>query len=75
MKLIKRLKIEVTYLTVLFMGAVSTAGGGIWLMLLRSTERGSEYLNAGLEELTFGALTHIIIAVILALTEKSSGNR
>lgn len=74
MKLLKKLNIKITYLTVLFMGAVSTAGGGVWLLLLRGSERGFQYLDAGLEELTFGAMMHIVIAVIIALSQKKNDN-
>ena len=43
-------------------------------MLLRGSERGFQYLDAGLEELTFGALMHIVIAVIIALSQKKNDN-
>ena len=75
MRLLRKINFEITYLTVLFMGAVSTVGGGVWLLFIRSTENGGEFLDAGLNELTFGAMMHLTVALIIALAQKKRDNR
>lgn len=75
MKLLRKLNFEITYLTVLFMGAVSTLGGGLWLLMVGRTPLGAEFLDAGLNELTFGAMMHLTVALIMALAQKKRDNR
>jgi hypothetical protein len=67
----KNIKLEISYLTVLFMGLVSCAGGAIWLLLARNVINSKniigygDYLTRGLEEIVFCAILHIILGVVM----------
>ena len=73
---LKKIKLEISYLTVLFMGFISCLGGGVWLMIAKNIvdSRGiigyGDYLTRGLEEITFCAILHIILAGIMMIREK-----
>ena len=74
---VKKIKLEISYLTVLFMGLISCAGGGIWLLIARSVITSNniigygDYLSRGIEEITFSALLHIILGLIMMVRDKA----
>lgn len=69
--MMKKIKLEISYLTVLFMGLVSCAGAGLWLLIARGiiNDRNiigyGDYLARGLEEIVFCAILHIILGVVM----------
>ena len=78
-KLCRTVNVEDAPSFVLFLGAVSTAGGGLWLWIQNGILRSVRplycvpVLRAGLEELALSALLHGIAAAILALDRKTRG--
>ncbi len=72
----KKIKIEVSYLTVLFMGLVSCLGAGAWLLIARSiiTKRNiigyGDYLSRGVEEIVLCASLHIILGIVMMIGAK-----
>lgn len=74
----KKIKINIKNapVMILFFGMVSTLGGGVWLGILAyMTEKRSlfgvaPYYSAALEEITFCAVLHIILGVLLLLNDK-----
>lgn len=72
----KKNKLEISYLTVLFMGLVSCAGAGIWLLIAQSIIKSrniigyGDYLGCGLEEIVFCAALHIILGIVMMIREK-----
>ncbi len=74
----KKIKVNIkdTPILILFFGMVSTIGGGIWLGILKYlTEKNSlmgvaPYYEAVLEEITFCAVLHIILGVVLLLNDR-----
>lgn len=75
-KKIRDLKLRNTYLLVLFFGLVSTAVGGIWVIILdRFAKEGNafgvqSYPSAALDEVVFSALLHIVCGIFLLLDER-----
>ena len=75
-KKIRDLKLRNTYLLVLFFGLVSTAVGGIWVIMLdRFAKEGNafgvqSYPSAALDEVVFSALLHIVCGIFLLLDER-----
>ncbi len=73
---IRNLKLRNTYLLVLFFGLVSTAVGGIWVIMLdRFAKEGNafgvqSYPSAALDEVVFSALLHIVAGIILLLDDR-----
>ena len=74
---IKKLHIENYPLLILYLGAVSTAGGGIWLWLQTRILEATRplfcvsVLRAGLKELLLSAVLHLLLAVALAWDRKT----
>ncbi len=72
----KNIKFKDTYLLVLFFGAVSTAAGAVCTIMLERAARAgdtfgiSSYPSYLLNELTFSALLHIAVGIILYLDER-----
>lgn len=72
----KKIKTQISYLTVLFMGLVSCVGAGVWLLIARSiiTNRNiigyGDYLSRGFEEIVFCASLHIILGIVMMIGEK-----
>ncbi len=73
---IKGIKIESPYLLILFFGAVSTLAGGVWVIILDCTVGGggligaASYASNALGEVTFSALLHIAVGIILYFAER-----
>ena len=73
---IKNIKIKDAYLLVLLFGVISTAFGGVWVLMLNrfvstSTAFGvSSYPSYALGEVMFSALLHIVCGIILLTDER-----
>ena len=75
MKLLKNIKI--TFISVLFMGFVSTLCSSLWLLLIRQTVKNKSLIGfsgsfgAGLKEIIFCSVLHLVLALIVYINERT----